>query len=166
MKKKSVLKKVLIIVPAILLGVALIGLSIWLICYDGLYIGMMYSDYMSVIDENDRFDYAGYSFYEKKNGDSMLVRFELTDGDLVIDEIRYYPKVFLDNSKESFEKIETGMSLYEVVSLVGVPHYSGLSGSLAVTFDADDGTEYRIYFSQVSPKDNSEWLVSRVMELK
>lgn len=166
MKKTIKGKHLLIVVLAVLLSIIMIGLSIWLICYDGLYPGMKYSDYMSAIDEDIRLDYAGYSFYEKKNGDGMLVHFDLTDDDLAIDEIRYYPKAFVDNSKENFEKIEIGMSLYEVVSLVGVPHHSGLSGSLAVTFDADDGTQYRIYFSQVSPKDNSEWLVSRVMELK
>ena len=166
MKKTINLKKFLIITLIVLLSIAAIGLSIWLICYDGLYLGMKYSDYMTAIDEDIRFDYVGYSFYEKKNGDGMLVHFDLTDDGLPIDEIRYYPKAFRANTKANFEKIEKDMTIYEVVSLVGVPHRSNTSGTLSLVFDADDGTEYCIYFYRTSPQDNTQWLVSKMIELE
>ena len=54
------------------------------------------------------------------------------------------------------------MTIYKVVSLVGVPHYSATSGMISMVFDAADGTEYSIYFTHEDFSSNSDLIVSRV----
>lgn len=162
--KKGIKGKIIILTALIvLLSVVAIGATVWLLCYDGLYLGMKYSDFATAVEEDLRFDIVGYSFYEKKNGDGMLVHFDNDSNS--IDEIKYYPRLFLDKSKDRFSEIEPGMSLYEVISLVGVPTKTTTFGMLTMVFSADDGTEYCIYFSNVGSADYKDLSVSAVIIL-
>lgn len=128
----------------------------------GAFLGMDHSEYSVVIEEGMRFDIMEYSFYEEKDGDNVLVRFDLATN--TIDELRTYPANTIDNSKENFSKIKEGMTVYEVVSLVGVPHRTNTSGMLTMVFDADDGTEYCIYFD-IDHSDSTPLSVSKIIML-
>ena len=157
MKKQSLL---IISVLLFFIMLAAIFTMIRFLDHDGIRKGMPFTDYYALISEEDRFDYLGYSFYEKENGDSVVVQFS-PDGKTV-EKVRVYPRFLTSNTQKRFHKIESGMTIYKVVSLVGVPHYSATSGMISMVFDAADGTEYSIYFTREDFSSNSDLIVSRV----
>lgn len=123
------------------------------------YIGMTYSDYHE--HHETAFSYLSFSFYEKENGDGVVVHFDDATG--TIDDIRVYPSNSVTKTKESFMRIKEGMSLYEVVSLIGVPYRTNTSGTITMVFATDAGEEYSVYFHQ----DSSDGLVvARILELE
>ena len=72
MKKQSLL---IISVLLFFIMLAAIFTMIRFLDHDGIRKGMPFTDYYALISEEDRFDYLGYSFYEKENGDSVVVQF-------------------------------------------------------------------------------------------
>lgn len=99
-------------------------------------------DYLnSLVPEDQRFDYQEYSFFEDSKGNPCVVVY----GRREISDFYTFPKKKVDTSKATFEKIQKGMTIYEVVELVGIPHRTATSGFSTMVFQGDDG-EYVIYF--------------------
>ena len=153
---------------AIICGIAvlILVLALWIIFGTGLLkqddepcVGMTRSDFAERFP--NAFSYIDYSFYEKSNGDGVVVHFGSTNH--AVDDVRIYSATSIDNSEESFSKIEEGMSVYEVVSLVGVPYRTNTSGMITMVFATDKGKEYSVYFYK---SDSDDLLVSSVMELE
>lgn len=123
------------------------------------YLGMPRSNFVDCYQS--AFNYLNYAFYEKENGDGVVVHFETDTG--TIDDIRIYSKDSIKRTKENFEKIKGGMSLYEVVSMVGIPCRTNTSGPITMVFATEDGEEYSIYFRQ---SDSDELVVYNIIALK
>lgn len=147
-----------VVILAVMLGAAVAGLAIWLYCFSGLYIGMSDKGYAKTICNEWRMDSGGYSFNKKWNGDGLLVHFEFTDRGYVIDELRFYPGFMADTSEESFDKVEEGMEVHEVVSILGMPDLA-IRGTLI--YEDDDGVKHGIYLMR-DEADPDHWIVCHV----
>ncbi len=115
-------------------------------------IGDKLDDDMRIIqdDVKYRFDYIDYMFFEYKKQNYVIHYDPLTS---IINNLHsYHIKKVVEND---FKKIDVGMSIYEVVELVGLPFDSNTSGLLSMNFKITDSQDYRvIYFIQ--PNDSAE----------
>lgn len=125
-----------------------------------LKIGDTLSDNLCVFQDEirSRFDYVDYVFFEYKKQNHIIHFDPMTN--VVIDLHSYPTKKIVEND---FKKINVGMSIYEVVELVGLPFDSQTSGLISMNFRITDSQNYHvIYFRQ--PIDASEVLaVSKVI---
>lgn len=117
----------------------------------GVYEGMSREDYADRISSEDRFDYLSFSFYENWFGTPVVVRFD--DEGKEIEDVEILSKRDIDKSAKSFAEIQKGMDLYDVVAKVGTPTKSVTFGMISTIFEANDGTEYCIYWSESADRD-------------
>lgn len=106
-----------------------------------------------------RFDYIDYMFFEYKKQNYVIHYDPLTS---IVINLQSYPiKKVAEND---FKKIDVGMSIYEVVELVGLPFDSKTSGLLSMNFKITDSQDYRVvYFIQ--PNDSAEGLIVSIVVL-
>jgi hypothetical protein len=127
----------------------------------GVHAGMSRTDYTTTISDEDRFDCLNFSFYKNLFGDSVVVRFS-ADFNTVAD-VQVYSKLGTNTSVKAFSEIETGMSIYDVVSKVGIPNRSTTSGMISMDFVANDGTEYRIYWNYLDTENGRTLTVNEIV---
>lgn len=144
MKVKNTL---LIVVIAIILT-SLVGdfvvKQLALFDYGGVEEGMSFEEYAQLIPEDQRFDYYGFSFY--MNDASYPVIFKWSEDNCVA-EIKSYDPADIKTGPSNFEKLEKGMSLYEVSSRVGLPIGSESDDVYVLRYWATGGTEYDIHYT-------------------
>ncbi len=111
------------------------------------YVGMPYEDMLEELDSilyRDSFVYGGVVFAPRLGDQFLLMTCALTDeGVYAITDIRIYTEK--TPSHEDFAKIEAGMDIHEVTSLVGRPKGSETSGMSSLSYRTADGDLYYIY---------------------
>ncbi len=104
-----------------------------------LKVGMSCEDALAIIGEDNCFAYLGHYFFER--GDKNVV--VMFDGSASrVEKIEEFDKV--SATKEDFSKITVGMTVFEVVKLVGIPFASYTSGLATTEFKATNGETFRI----------------------
>ena len=106
---------------------------------------------ISLLQKNyeNGFKYLGYIFYTDENGRSAIAQIDYENN---IVKNQSYNKVKVN--EQSFKKVKNGMNPFDVVKLVGIPFRSVTSGLITLDFKCDDGTVYRIGWSQVHNSEN------------
>lgn len=137
----------LIIVLAILIT-SLVGdfvvKQLALLDYGGVEEGMSFDEYAQIIPEDQRFDYHGFSFY--MNEANYPVIFKWSE-DRSVAEIKSYDPANIKTATSTFEKLQKGMSLYEVSATVGLPIGSESDDGYVLRYWASGGVEYDITYT-------------------
>ena len=137
----------LVIVIAIILT-SLVGdfvvKKLALLDYGGVEEGMSFAEYEQLILEDQRFDYHGFSFY--MNEAHYPVIFKWSE-DKCVAEIKCYDPANIKTSASNFEKLEKGMSLYEVSSRVGLPIGSESGDGYVLRYWTTGGVQYDITYT-------------------
>ena len=87
---------------------------------------------------------AGFCFYFDELENPTLVHID--SGTWLVDRIEVYEKNQSKPTATDFQALENGMTLYEVVELLGVPIGTALYGMIGFTFEADTGETYILTF--------------------
>jgi hypothetical protein len=125
-----------------------------------IYEGMSFEEFMAKNSEESYFAYIGYLFTKDNEGNHVVAR--LSDDCTVITKVTRYEAKSIDNSDESFVKIKEGMSVEQIVSMVGIPEDSYTSGMISLGFQSDTGARYSIYLNQVRDEESTALYVSSI----
>ncbi len=119
--------------------------------YGVLYIGMPANEYYDLIEKEEAFGMWGYVFYTTPNNSHVVAR---CDAKSTIIELHSYKDT--ETTKETFEEIEEGMSVEQVVEIIGSPRFSKYAhdaSGMGFDFKADDGSLCTVGWQM---KENSE----------
>ena len=87
----------------------------------------------------------GYGFATDADGNPVVYEWDLNEDDkFVITHAEIFAAKDTDNSPEMFEKIQPGMTIYEVVKLVGAPSKIPATGFFYIIFIDSHGTGHAI----------------------
>ena len=113
---------------------------------ENIYEGMSFEEFRGKNSEDSYFlYYGGYLFTKNNEGNHIVAR--MSDDGTVISKINCYEVSNIDNSDEAFNSIKEGMSIEEVVSIVGIPQGSYTSGMPTLSFESASGKMYWIYLN-------------------
>ena len=112
--------------------------------YGGVEEGMSFAEYEQLIPEDQRFDYHGFSFY--MNEAHYPVIFKWSE-DKCVAEIKSYDPANIKTSSSNFEKLQKGMTLYEVAATVGLPVGSESTDGYVLRYWASGGVQYDITYT-------------------
>lgn len=113
---------------------------------ENIYEGMSFEEFKGKNSEDSYFlYYGGYLFTKNNEGNHIVAR--MSDDGTVISKINCYEVSNIDNSDEAFNSIKEGMSIEEVVSIVGIPQGSYTSGMPTLSFESASGKMYWIYLN-------------------
>ena len=113
---------------------------------ENIYEGMSFEEFKGKNSEDSYFlYYGGYLFTKNNEGNHIVAR--MTDDGTVISKINCYEATNIDNSDKAFNSIKEGMSIEEVVSIVGIPQGSYTSGMPTLSFESASGKMYWIYLN-------------------
>jgi hypothetical protein len=113
---------------------------------ENIYEGMSFEEFREKNSEDSYFlYYGGYLFTKNNEGNHIVAR--MSDDGTVISKINCYEVSNIDNSDEAFNSIKEGMSIEEVVSIVGIPQGSYTSGMPTLSFESASGKMYWIYLN-------------------
>jgi hypothetical protein len=113
---------------------------------ENIYEGMSFEEFKGKNSEDSYFlYYGGYLFTKNNEGNHIVAR--MTDDGTVISKINCYEATNIDNSDEAFNSIKEGMSIEEVVSIVGIPQGSYTSGMPTLSYESASGKMYWIYLN-------------------
>jgi hypothetical protein len=122
---------------------------------------MTYDEFCEQIPENQRSQYYQYLFFTDSLGNPCAACFGHTpETYLTIVECYSYSRNQFDTSAKSFAKIKPGMTVFEVVELVGFPVDAPTFGLSTLLFVGDEGeyivvlddTNSGITISEISPR--------------
>ena len=156
------------LVYAAIVLVALVSLYIVSVRdFEGVYIGMGKADFEECIPSESRYSYYAYCFYTNKWGNPVIVKFDYGTGteDPKVEDVRCFSRLGIRNSNRAFERLEKGMSIYEVVSKVGIPCGSHTYGMDSSAYQAKDGTVYTVYWWAEGVEVDSEFFVDSVVSM-
>lgn len=128
--------------------------------YRGIYVGMTYDQLEEAISEEERFQYGNYIFFKNSIGGHIVARVSREYD--TITEIHCYDAWSVDSSDSSFSKIEEGMSVEEVVSIVGIPYGTATSGMFTLAFESDSGTIFVVYLNEEKTNNDNVFTVASV----
>ena len=116
---------------------------------DEIYVGMTRTELIKYLDSKsiEYFEYSSLLFFEEEVKNTVVRTTSVYASDFKVLEFGKYDKVDADKSK--FEKIENGMSMFEIVELVGLPIDSTTFGMSSLDFLCSDGTRYRVYLNDI-----------------
>ncbi len=141
-------KNTLLIIVIAIIVTSLVGdfvvQKLALFDYGGVEEGMSYAEYEQLIPEDQRFDYHGFSFYV--NEASCPVIFKWSE-DKCVAEIKSYDPARIKTSPDNFEKMQKGMTLYEVAATVGLPVGSETAEGYVLRYWASGGVQYDISYT-------------------
>ena len=104
-------------------------------------VGMTYNEFRELNESEKSFYYMNYAFIEEKSDQSIVVEFS-SDMQGVVKKEQYD---FSSNYfVQDFDRIVPGMSVYEVVELIGMPIGSSTSGMRSLDFSSNDSSIYRV----------------------
>jgi outer membrane protein assembly factor BamE (lipoprotein component of BamABCDE complex) len=126
-----------------------------------IYEGMSFEEFKEINPEESYFQYyGGYLFGKTNDGDHYVA--QLSDDCRVISKVSCYEEESIDDSDATFEKIKEGMTVEQVVSMVGIPEGSYTSGMITLAFRSNTEAQYWVYFRQASTEKPTEYYVSSV----
>lgn len=141
--KNTLLIIVIAIIVTSLLGDFVVQ-KLALFDYGGVEEGMSFAEFEQLIPEDERFDYHGFSFYMNEAGYPVIFKWS---EDRCVQEIKSYDPANSKTSVSNFEKIQKGMSLYEVAATVGLPVGSETSDGYVLRYWATGGAQYDISYT-------------------
>ena len=124
----------------------LISLFIILVsCNKGaIHQGMSSDEFSKSISKLPHFAYLNYCFFTDENDIPTVVT--LSKDASTVESVRTFKKTSPTN--EDFKKIVSGMTIYEVVELVGLPYESASFGQISMNFHASEGHFFTIDWSE------------------
>lgn len=122
------MKKIPIVVIYVFLAIILCS------CKGNLNIekGMSYSEFMELTKGLSLFQFGKYACYEENNANLVIEFGEDDDNNSIIVNYQRFPKRKV--SLEDKNKIKKGMTIYEVVEILGTPSGIVTSGLIVVAF--------------------------------
>ncbi len=144
MRNKVKIVIALIAVTALLAAVG--GYLIWYNSadkFEGAYIGMPGSEFRDLIPVQQRTMWFDYYFYTNRFGDTIVVKTSTT-----VETLQCYPWFTTIPTRQAAESITEGMTVDEVVALLGKPVGSFTFGMTTLAFDLTDGSRCTVYFYQ------------------
>ncbi len=106
----------------------------------GLQIGMSYDEALAVVESDNTWMFHDYMFTKDTTGTGLAVKFG--NDPHVITAIQAVEPITPD--AHSFEQIEQGMTVFEVVERVGIPTRSVTFGLCTVDYECPNGDIFRI----------------------
>lgn len=113
--------------------------------YSQMKIGMDYDAFFNVVSDADSLGYYGYIFLESEDGNNIVAEFDIDGKTLTRKE--KYNKV-TDIYVENFERITSGMTVFEVVRLLGLPVAKSDSEDVRSLDFGDANASYRVIFDK------------------
>ena len=119
---------------------------------------------MKAVPESDRFCYMNYVFYTNEKGNYVVARFSDNPVSMSsIVQLKHFYKKNINPTPEAFSKIESGMSIFDVVKLVGIPFGSYTSGMDSLAFKDTNGDTYSVYISADDYQKNTKFTVTGIV---
>ena len=126
----------------------------------GIYVGMPYDVFIKAIPEEERVQIGGYAFFRNSMGGHIVAY--ISREDQVITDIHCYDHWSVNPTDAEFSKIKKGMSVEQVVSIVGIPYGQPTFGMTTLGYKSDSGTTYLIYMDQEDTDDGIVYVVQSV----
>lgn len=98
-----------------------------------------YDNYLLNLNDKPVFRYRGYVFFANEN-EFCVAEFK---NDYLIKEMSFNKQ---DICNDGYKKIKNGMSVFDVVSLIGLPTNSFTTGLSSLDFESAEGGKYRIFW--------------------
>lgn len=147
-KKKKLL---LAFIPLCVILVAGVIFSLWRPSndqFDGAYEGMPINQFYELIPEDRYFSYLDYIFYKHSDGTDVVAT--VSDDYKSISSLRSFPDSAGLPSRMSAHTIVPGMTVYDVVRILGTPKGTYTSGMITLYFELNDGSICVVYFNNSS----------------
>lgn len=125
-----------------------------------IYEGMSYDEFTEKNSEESYFRYMSYIFTKNNEGDHIVAR--VADDHATISKISCFKNENIDRSDDAYWKIKEGMTVEQIVSIVGIPEGSYTSGMITLAFESDSGARYCVYFDQKREENKTEIYVSSI----
>lgn len=113
--------------------------------YSKMKVGMDYDDFFNIVIDSNAFGYYGYIFLESEDGNNIVVEFDLDSKTITRKE--KYNKV-TDIYVENFERITSGMTVFEVARLLGLPVSKSTSDDVRSLYFGNDNASYCVIFDK------------------
>lgn len=127
------------------------------------HVGMKLQAFRDAFSEDEYFKYGDYLFF-KNSMSEHCVAFVSGETD-EINSLESYPEDQINCTDENFALIEEGMSMEQVVSMVGIPEGSCTSGMLTVSYHTTSGNGYWIYLYPEITEQGTIFSVASVLLL-
>ncbi len=147
-KKKKLL---LAFIPLCVILVAGIIFSLWRPSssqFDGAYEGMPIKEFYELIPEDQYLSYLGYIFYKHSDGTDVVAT--VSDDYKSISSLRTFPDSAGRPGRRAAHTIVPGMTVYDVVRILGTPKGTYTSGMISLYFELNDGGLCVVYFNNSS----------------
>lgn len=130
------------------------------------YVGMPTKEFWTLYDNEDVEALTGlsdenYYFIEDANGNPVVLTLKSINKNYTITAIAAYDKNKIELSSRSFFSIKAGMTVQEVISILGYPSGSGFSTGDRLSWKVDDTLFYVLFRGQ--PGDPSISVVNDVI---
>ena len=116
--------------------------------YEKVYVGMPIEEYESLLNRHMSSDRSyqkctHFDFWLDANGKNIVLQKEYSQNSGIVKNVTAFDAVYA--KKEDFSKLTIGMSVEEMVELVGIPYlYNSALAAPVVEYRTLDGIEYRI----------------------
>ncbi len=105
-----------------------------------LEVGMTYDEASSVLGKYNTIAHRNYIFFKDNVEGNVVVEFDKEHN--TISNVRAFASTL--TNEDNFQKIKSGMTVFEVVELVGIPTESVTFGISSLDFESQDQKRYRI----------------------
>ena len=164
MKKKKKWIIILAVAAAVLIFCAVVLYDTAMTDYAGVYPGMSAYEMVAAVPQDNAYLYQGYYFYTNKWGNPIVARF--SQDTKVVVELISYPALAIRTSERAFDRIKPGMTLHEVIAIVGIPNAPRASDASALAYKDKSGNIYHIYLEDRSVfEEFQELYVTAVQKL-
>ena len=102
-------------------------------------IGKTISQAGKILDLDENLVINGYAFATDDSGNPVVLEWETKNNKKIITNSTIYEISKVDNSPESFDSLEYGMNIYQVVEKVGIPTGIPALGILYLEFTDSEG---------------------------
>lgn len=150
MNKKQRYILIAVSVCIVICSIVAIASTDWIRC-GGAYEGMTVESFSKIIPEERTFHYVDYIFYDNLLGDPVVAT--VSNDYKTITSLRSYSRFSIQPTRTAAESIQEGMSIHDVVSILGNPVGSYTSGMMTLSFELNDGylcTTYLGYNKEVT----------------
>ncbi|MBQ9779428.1 MAG: hypothetical protein IJW00_00625 [Clostridia bacterium] len=125
-----------------------------------LFLGMTYEEVVNALESDGMpYTYCLQHFFVSREDGSFFVLTMNPWGPFVVDQIMEYQEK--QPTRQDIYAIRSGMSVHEILSLLGRPIGDLASGAITVAYKTVEGDEFWIYWTQI----DGEFTVSRVLQI-
>lgn len=127
------------------------------------HIGMKLEEFCDAFSEEEYFKYGDYLFFRNSINEHCVAF--VSEETNEISTLESYPEDQIECTDENFARIEAGMSMEQVVSMVGIPEGSCTFGMSTVCYHTETGNDYWIYLCLEETKQGTVYSVASVLLL-